>query len=93
VLGACSARVEELARHLRVAATSIADIGRYAENQLYLSRAVLAFALGCDEGALDRGPLRVLRQEAMVDGGTSYVLTRHRKIAESRAELADRKRL
>lgn len=55
----------------------------HAENQLYLSRAVLAFALGCDESALDRGPLRVLRREAMVDGGTTYVLTRHRQIAEA----------
>jgi hypothetical protein len=55
----------------------------HAENQLYLSHAVLAFALGCEEGALDRGPLRVLRREAMVDGGTTYVLTRHRRIAEA----------
>jgi hypothetical protein len=55
----------------------------HAENQLYLSHEVLAFALRCDEGALDRGPLRVLRREAMVDGGTTYVLTRHRQIAEA----------
>lgn len=54
----------------------------HAENQLYLSRAVLAYALNCDEVALDRGPLRTLRREAMVDGGTAYVLTRHRLIAE-----------
>ena len=54
----------------------------HAENQLYLSRAVLAYALNCDEAALDRGPLRTLRREAMVDGGTAYVLTRHRLIAE-----------
>lgn len=54
----------------------------HAENQLYLSRAVLAYALGCDEQDLDRGPLRTLRQEAMLDGGASYVLTRHRLIAE-----------
>ena len=55
----------------------------HAENQLYLSHAVLAFELGCDERALDRGPLRILRREAMVDGGTTYVLTRHRRIAET----------
>jgi hypothetical protein len=55
----------------------------HAENQLYLSHAVLAFALRCEESALDRGPLRVLRREAMVDGGTTYVLTRHRQIAET----------
>lgn len=54
----------------------------HAENQLYLSRAVLAYALNCDEAALDRGPLRTLRREAMVDGGTAYVLIRHRLIAE-----------
>lgn len=55
----------------------------HAENQLYLSRTVLAFALGCREDVLDRGPLRILRREAMVDGGTTYVLTRHRRIAET----------
>ncbi len=54
----------------------------HAENQLYLSRTVLAYALRCDEADLDRGPLRILRREAMVDGGTTYVLTRHRRIAE-----------
>jgi hypothetical protein len=56
--------------------------GMHAENQLYLSRTVLAYALGCEENDLDRGPLRVLRREAMVDGSTAYVLTRHRRIAE-----------
>lgn len=55
----------------------------HAENQLYLSRTVLAFALRCDELRIDCGPLRVLRSEAMVDGGTTYVLTRHRRIAEA----------
>lgn len=55
----------------------------HAENQLYLSHSILAFALGCAEDALDRGALRVLRREAMVDGGTTYVLTRHRRIAET----------
>ena len=35
----------------------------HAENQLYLSRSVLAFALGCDEDELER-VLRVLRREA-----------------------------
>lgn len=55
----------------------------HAENQLYLSQAVLAFALNCDQAALDRGPLRILRREAMVDGSETYVLTRHRQIAEA----------
>jgi hypothetical protein len=59
-----------------------AIVAMHAENQLYLSRTVLAYALKCDETELDTGPLHVLRREAMVDGGTAYVLTRHRRIAE-----------
>jgi hypothetical protein len=59
-----------------------AIVAMHAENQLYLSRTVLAHALNCEEVELDSGPLRVLRREAMVDGGTAYVLTRHRRIAE-----------
>jgi predicted phosphodiesterase len=59
-----------------------AIVAMHAENQLYLSRTVLAYALDCDEAELDSGPLRILRREAMVDGGTAYVLTRHRRIAE-----------
>ena len=37
----------------------------HAENQLYLSRAVLAFALGCDADELERKALLPLRREAM----------------------------
>jgi hypothetical protein len=59
-----------------------AIVAMHAENQLYLSRTVLSYALRCEEADLDAGPLRVLRREAMVDGGTTYVLTRHRRIAE-----------
>lgn len=59
-----------------------AIVAMHAENQLYLSRTVLAYALNCEEGELDSRPLRVLRREAMVDGSTAYVLTRHRRIAE-----------
>ena len=59
-----------------------AIVAMHAENQLYLSRSVLAYALKCEEAELDSGPLRLLRREAMVDGGTTYVLTRHRRIAE-----------
>jgi len=55
----------------------------HAENQLYLSQAMLAYALNCDQATLDRGPLRILRREAMVDGSETYVLTRHRRIAEA----------
>lgn len=54
----------------------------HSENQLYLTRTVLAAALNCDEMDLEHGPLRALRQEAMVDGGETYLLTRHRQIAE-----------
>lgn len=54
----------------------------HAENQLYLSRAVLAFALGCDIDELERRALRPLRREAMLNSGDTYVLTRHRRIAE-----------
>ena len=59
-----------------------AIVSMHAENQLYLSRTVLAYALNCDETELDSGPLHLLRREAMVDSGTAYVLTRHRRIAE-----------
>lgn len=55
----------------------------HAENQLYLSRSVLAFALGCDVDELDRTALLPLRREAMLDAGDAYVLTRHRRIAEA----------
>lgn len=55
----------------------------HAENQLYLSRSVLAFALGCDIDELERKALLLLRREAMLDAGDSYVLTRHRRIAEA----------
>jgi hypothetical protein len=55
----------------------------HAENQLYLSRSVLAFALGCEQDVLERDILNVLRREAMLDAGDAYVLTRHRRIAEA----------
>jgi Calcineurin-like phosphoesterase len=55
----------------------------HAENQLYLSRSVLAFALGCDVDELEQKALNVLRREAMLDSGDTYVLTRHRRIAEA----------
>lgn len=85
------ARVARLMEPLRgatgIGRHSLLDIyamiaAMHAENQLYLSRAVLAYALGCEQVDLDRGPLRTLRREAMVDGGSAYILTRHRLIAE-----------
>ncbi len=60
----------------------------HAENQLYLTRSVLAFALGCDEDRLDR-VLRILRREAMLDSGETYILTRHRRIAEAACETLE----
>lgn len=57
-------------------------VAMHAENQLYLSRPVLAHALNCEEEALDSGPLLKLRREAMLDGSRTYLLTRHRLIAE-----------
>jgi hypothetical protein len=59
-----------------------AIVAMHSENQLYLSRTILSYALGCEEADLDSRPLQTLRREAMVDGGTTYVLTRHRRIAE-----------
>jgi len=58
----------------------------HAENQLYLSRDVLAFTLGCQDDELDL-ELRVLRREAMLDSGETYILTRHRRIAETACEV------
>ncbi|HWA90629.1 MAG TPA: DUF4062 domain-containing protein [Rhizomicrobium sp.] len=55
----------------------------HAENQLYLSRSVLAAALGSDVDELERKALLTLRREAMLDSGDVYVLTRHRRIAEA----------
>jgi hypothetical protein len=54
----------------------------HAENQLYLSRPVLLAALGCDDRELDR-VLYILRREAMLDTGETFILTRHRRIAET----------
>ena len=55
----------------------------HAENQLYLSRSVLARALGCDVDELERSVLSVLRREAMLDTSEIYVLIRHRRIADA----------
>jgi hypothetical protein len=55
----------------------------HAENQLYLSRPVLAFALVCEPDDLERKALLPLRREAMLDSGDIYILSRHRRIAEA----------
>jgi len=84
--------VEGLGRKPVIKAYSLRDIysmvaAMHAENQLYLSRSVLAFALGCDIDELERKALLPLRREAMLDSGDSYVLTRHRRIAEAAREV------
>jgi hypothetical protein len=55
----------------------------HAENQLYLSRSVVAFALNSDIDELERKAFHPLRREAMLDSGDTYLLTRHRRIAEA----------
>jgi Calcineurin-like phosphoesterase len=80
--------VEGLGRSPVIKTCSLRDIyamvaAMHAENQLYLSRSVLGFALGCDMDELERKALLPLRREAMLDSGDVYVLTRHRRIAEA----------
>ena len=80
--------VNGLGRNPVIKTYSLRDIyamvaAMHAENQLYLSRSVLAFALGCDMDELERKALIPLRREAMLDSGDAYVLTRHRRIAEA----------
>lgn len=61
--------------------------GMHAENLLFLSRPVLAAALGCDEVRLDKEVIRPLVKEAMADQGGRYVFTRHRAIAETAMDI------
>jgi hypothetical protein len=80
--------VNGLGRNPVIKAYGLRDIyamvaAMHAENQPYLSRSVLAFALGCDIDELERKALLPLRREAMLDSGDTYVLTRHRRIAEA----------
>lgn len=66
---------------LRTIYTLIAAM--HAENQLYLTPSILAFALRCDVAELERSALDRLRREAMLDPGNTALLTRHRLIAEA----------
>jgi Domain of unknown function (DUF4062) len=80
--------VNGLGRNVAVKTFTLRDIyamvaAMHAENQLYLSCSVLAFALGCDVDELERKALLPLRREAMLDSGDTYILTRHRRIAEA----------
>ena len=54
----------------------------HAENQLHLSRDLLAFTLGCRAYVLESAVLDILRREAKVDLRGEYIMTRHRRIAE-----------
>jgi predicted phosphodiesterase len=59
----------------------------HAENQLYLSRFVLAHAIGGKPEDLDRA-LNILRRETrLIDAGQTYILTRHRVIAEAVCDI------
>jgi len=83
-----STMVHGLGTHQVIGKYSLRDIyamvaAMHSENQLYLSIPVLAFALGCEPGELERRALWLLRREAMLDNGDVYVLTRHRRIAEA----------
>jgi predicted MPP superfamily phosphohydrolase/DNA polymerase III delta prime subunit len=80
--------VNGLGRNPVIRTYSLRDIyamvaAMHAENQLYLSRSVLAYALGCDVDELERRALYPMRREAMLDSGETYILTRHRRIAEA----------
>lgn len=80
--------VTGLGRNPVIKAHSLRDVyamvaSMHSENQLYLSRSILAFALGCDTDELERRALFPLRREAMLDAGDTFILTRHRRIAEA----------
>ena len=80
--------VNGLGREPAINTFSLRDIyamaaAMHAENQLYLSRSVLGFAVGCDIDELERKALVPLRREAMLDSGDAYLVTRHRRIAEA----------
>ncbi|QPF93925.1 metallophosphoesterase [Bradyrhizobium commune] len=80
--------VNGLGRGLVFKSHSLRDIyamvaAMHAENQLYLSRSVLAFAVGRNIDELEQRALLPLRREAMLDSGDTYLLTRHRRIAEA----------
>ncbi len=80
--------VNGLGRNPVIKSYSLRDIyvmvaAMHAENQLYLTRSVLAFALACEFSELEGKALLPLRREAMLDSGDTYVLTRHRRIAEA----------
>nr|WP_265594157.1 metallophosphoesterase [Haloferula sp. BvORR071] len=60
----------------------------HALNVLFLSKPVLARALGLDESRLRRRILGPLGEEAAASAYGQYVLTRHRAIAEAASEIA-----
>jgi hypothetical protein len=80
--------IDGLGREPAVGKYSLRDIyamvaAMHAENQLYLSLPVLAFATGRSPEEIDRRALQILRREAMLDSGETCILIRHRRIAEA----------
>jgi len=59
----------------------------HAEGQTYLSRSVLAYALGCDDDELERQVVRPLAREAAPVSEGTFLLTRHRRIAEAAIQV------
>ena len=60
----------------------------HAQNLLFLSKSVLAKALGIDETRIRRRILGPLGEEAAAASFGQFILTRHRAIAEVAAEIA-----
>lgn len=62
----------------------------HAEGMEFLSRPVLAYALGCPLDKLHRDVLVPLGQEAATTTTSSYIFTRHRRIAETLVSVLER---
>jgi hypothetical protein len=61
----------------------------HAENLEFLSRPVLAKVLGCHLNGLYRNVLAPLGQEAATTSSSSFVFTRHRRIAQAIIEVLE----
>lgn len=59
----------------------------HSENLLFLSKVVLAHALGCRESDIQPRVLRLLGKEAFVHRHSRFVLVRHRRVAEAVVEV------
>ena len=63
----------------------------HAQNLLFLSKPVLAKVLGCKPNKLKRDVLAPLGEEAAADNVGTFILTRHRAIAEVAIDLLQRR--